>query len=214
MFTQKNRVIGTVVALLAFMALIAGLFVSEHLHDHKKIDPNSFHGTLLEKPREVNRFALTGIDNQPFTNESLHGNWTMLFFGFTNCGYICPTTMAELNKMYRLLEEKKVNPLPKVVLISIDPDRDEQDKLRAYVKAFNSNFYAARGEDNAIKEMTHEMGIAYTKIALQGAGSEENYDMQHSGAVMLFNPKGELSAFFTTPHQANFLAKDYQLLVS
>jgi protein SCO1/2 len=214
MLTQKKRVTRTVVVLLAFMALIAGLFVSQHLHGNKKIDPSEFHGTLLEKPREVNQFALTGIDNQPFTNESLRGHWTMVFFGFTNCGFICPTTMAELNKMYRILEEKHTNPLPRVVMISVDPERDNEDKLGAYVTAFNPHFYGARGDDKVIREMTREMGIAYTKIALPSSGNEENYDMQHSGAVMLFNPKGELSAFFTTPHQARFLAKDYRLLVS
>ncbi|CDZ77510.1 BsSco [Legionella massiliensis] len=214
MLTQKNQVTKTVIVLIAFMALIAGLFVSQHLHGKKKIDPNKFHGTLLEKPREIEQFALTGIDSQPFTNTSLEGQWTMIFFGFTNCGFICPTTMAELNKMYRILEEKKVDPLPRIVMISVDPDRDNQEKLNAYVRAFNPNFYGARGEDAIVRQMTREMGIAYTRIALSRTGNEENYDMQHSGALMLFNPKGELSAFFTTPHQATFLAKDYQLLVS
>jgi protein SCO1/2 len=58
------------------------------------------------------------------------------------------------------------------------------------------------------------MGIAYAKIALPSSAEGENYDMQHSGAIMLFNPQGELAAFFTTPHQATLLAKDYRLLVT
>jgi protein SCO1/2 len=214
MSTQKNRVTSTVIVLLVFMALIAGLFVSQHLHSKKKVDLSEFNGTLLQKPRGVNQFALTGIDNQPFTNESLKGQWTMVFFGFTNCGFVCPTTMAELAKMYRILEEMKVKPLPKVVMISIDPERDNPEKLNSYVKAFHSHFYGARGGEDVVRGMTKEMGIAYTKIALSASADKESYDMQHSGAVILFNPKGELSAFFTTPHQAGLLAKDYSLLVS
>ncbi len=214
MSTRKNRVTSTVIILIVFMALIAGLFVSEQFHKKKKVDYSEFNGTLLHKPREIKQFALTGIDNKPFSSENLKGQWTMVFFGFTNCGFVCPTTMAELAKMYSLLEKNHVSPLPRVVMISIDPERDNQEKLKAYVRAFNRNFYGARGSMDIVSEMTKEMGIAYTKIALPAKANAENYDMQHSGAVVLFNPEGELSAFFTTPHQAGLLAKDYQLLVS
>lgn len=115
--------------------------------------------------------------------------------------------MAELAKMYRILEEKKVALLPRVVMISIDPERDDQTKLAAYVKAFSPHFYAARGDEEVVKEMTREMGIAYIKVALPTAAKEANYDMQHSGAIILFNPEGKLTAFFTTPHEAALLAK-------
>lgn len=214
MSTQKNRITSTVIVLLVVMSLIAGLFVSQHLHNKKKVDLSQFNGTLLHKPREINQFTLTGIDGQTFTNENLQGQWTMVFFGFTNCGFVCPTTMGELAKMYRILEESKASPLPQVVMITIDPDRDSQDKLNSYVRAFNSHFYGARGSVEMVKDMTKEMGIAYTKIALSASADGDNYDMQHSGAVMLFNPRGELNAFFTTPHHAGLLAKDYRLLIS
>lgn len=214
MSAKKNRITLTVAALLACVVIMAGLFISQHVHLKKRIDPSRFHGTLLEKPRAVNQFTLTGIDNQSFDNESLHGQWTMVFFGFTSCGYLCPTTMAELAKMYHILEEKGVKPLPNVVMISIDPDRDSLDKLDHYVKAFNPHFYGARGSDESVKKMAREMGIAYAKVTLPHAKDPESYDVQHSGAVMLFNPQGKLSAFFTSPHQADFLAKDYSTLVS
>ncbi|CEK11438.1 SCO family protein [Legionella hackeliae] len=199
---------------LALVAILGGVLVAQHVNAGKKIDPEQFNGTFLETPREINQFALTGIDNQPFNNQSLKGQWTMVFFGFTNCGYLCPTTMSELAKMYRTLEEEGIQPLPRVVMISIDPERDNLEKLDHYVKAFNPHFYGARGTDEIVKQMTHEMGVAYAKIAIPNSNDPNNYDVQHSGAVMLFNPQGELNAFFTTPHQANLLAKDYQLLVS
>jgi protein SCO1 len=211
---KKNRVKLTVILLLAFAALITGLFISQKVNGKKEIDLSQFHGTLLHQPREIEQFALTGIDNSRFDNQSLQGEWTMVFFGFTNCGYLCPTTMAELAKMYRVLENKGVKPLPRVVLISIDPERDTLEKLKSYTTAFNSHFYAARGDDADVRKMTREMGIAYGKVAIPTAADPNNYDVQHSGAVMLFNPQGQLNAFFTTPHQAQLLAEDYQLLVS
>lgn len=212
MSVNKRGIRLTVVALLGFAALISGLFVAQHVHQSKKINPDDFHGTLLEAPREINAFAMTGTDGKPFTNASLKGQWTLVFFGFTNCGYLCPTTMGELGKVYRKLEAEAVKPLPRVVMISVDPDRDTLEKLANYVKTFDVHFYGARGDEASVRNMTRELGIAYAKVDLPNA-EKNNYDMQHSGALMLFNPEGQLTAFFTTPHQTDLLVKDYQLLV-
>ena len=213
MLDTNKRIRLTVVVLLAVVALVAGLFVSNNVHVNKKIDLSEFHGTYLSQPREINHFALTGIDDKPFTNANLQGQWTMVFFGFTNCGYLCPTAMAELAKMYNLLAAKGIKTLPHVVMISVDPQRDSLDKLKKYVTAFNPNFYGATGNDEAIKSLTQEMGIAYTKVAIPKKEDVQNYDMEHTGTVILFNPQGELNAFFTTPHNAELLAKDYQMIL-
>lgn len=204
----------TVVILLALAGLFSGIFVGQHMHFKKKIDVTKFHGTYLDNPRTVNQFSLNGIDDKSFDNSSLQGQWTVIFFGFTNCGYLCPTTMAELGKMYRLLETQGVKDLPHVVMITIDPERDDQEKLKNYVTSFHPAFYGARGEETSIKAMTREMGIAYAKVLDKDSKDTNNYDVQHSGALMLFNPQGELNAFFTTPHHADLLAKDYILLIS
>lgn len=211
----KTKGVGiTVAILLAVAGLFLGIFVSQHLQKSSQIDMAQFHGTYLEHPRTVNQFSLEGIDKLPFENSSLQGHWTLVFFGFTQCGYVCPTTMAELSKMYKILEEKKVKHLPQVVMISVDPQRDTLDRLKSYVRSFHSSFYGATGQEQAIQLITQELGIAYAKIISRTDNSSQHYDIQHSGAVMLFNPQGELNAFFTTPHQADLLAKDYMMLVS
>lgn len=204
----------TVFIVLAIGALVTGVFVSQHMQSNKKIDIAQFHGTYLEHPRAINEFALTGMDEKPFNNMSLNGKWTVVFFGFTGCGYLCPTTMAELGKMYRILQEKHTKDLPHVVMISIDPQRDSFDKLSHYVTSFNPAFYGAGGTEKQIEAMTREMGVAYAKVANANSPDPQNYDIQHSGALMLFNPQGQLNAFFTTPHHAELLARDYILLVS
>lgn len=214
MSLKAKSVTFTVVVLLALAGLFSGIFVGQHIHFKKKIDTSTFNGTYLENPRQVNQFSLTGIDEKSFNNKNLKANWTLMFFGFTSCGYVCPTTMAELSKMYRLLEEKGVKNLPRIVMVSIDPERDSPEKLRNYVTSFHPAFYGALGEEDSIKSMTREMGIAYAKVIEKGTNDPNNYDIQHSGALMLFNPNGELNAFFTSPHHADLLAKDYMLLAS
>ena len=207
---KKNRVVITVALLLAAIALFLGLFVAQQRHK----DMSAFQGTLLKKPRALKPFALTQTDGVLFNNARLQGHWTLMFFGFTRCGSICPITMHQLAKTYRLLEERGVKPLPQVVMVSVDPERDNLETLKRYVTAFNPHFYGARGDEPAIVALTKEMGIAYAKVTLKNDADKEHYDIEHTGTVMLLNPQGELNGFFTSPQLADALAKDYQLLVS
>ena len=142
----KNKKIISLVLIVAVVAFISGLYISEHKGWHKKMDQSQFHGTFLDKPRAMQPFELTGIDDTPFTQKNLQGQWTLMFFGFTHCGGVCPTTMAELAKTYQLLEKKRIEPLPRVVMVSLDPERDDLNTLARYVRAFNSHFYGARGK--------------------------------------------------------------------
>lgn len=214
--TSKNKKkIGILaIILLALSCLIAGFYTYQFWIYKPKINRTNFHGTYLEHPRPINKFSLDGIDKKTFNNASMHNRWTIVFFGFTSCGYLCPTTMAELGKMYRILEHKKIVNLPQIVMISIDPERDDQVKLAHYVHSFHPQFYGALGDEKTIMAMTREMGVAYTKVYDKKNSDSQNYDVQHSGALMLFNPYGELNAFFTTPHHADLLARDYMLLIS
>ncbi len=211
---KKNRMMTTVVVLLAVVGLSLGLFVSQYVHQPTKVDGSEFHGTWLDKPRDVSAFNLMGTDGA-FTNASLEHHWTMMFFGFTTCPSICPTTMVELEKMVHLLEEQGVKPLPQVVLVSLDSKRDTAEKLNQYVTAFNPHFLGARSEnEEEVKAMAQEMGVAYTKVNVSGDESNKDYSIEHTGTVMLFNPQGKLCAFFTMPHQATLLAEDYRRAIS
>ncbi len=207
---SKSGIYKTVMCLLVVMAFMAGLYVAQHLHSPKNLD--NFHGTLLDRPRSVTQFELVGTDNHPYTNVSMRGHWTMMFFGFTHCGYMCPTTMAELGKMYRLLQEKNATVLPQVVMVSLDPKRDDLVRLGQYVQAFDQHFYGARGDQDMIKHLSHDLGIAYTKVTRPADSQSPEDDIEHTGAIMLFNPQGDLVAFFTNPHQAANLADDFLLL--
>ena len=200
--------------LLVFVTIAAfglGLFAFQHFFVKKKIALDALHATLLEDSRPIPAFSLTGLDHQPFDNKSLSGHWTMMFFGFTHCGYMCPTTMAELGKMYRILQRDEQGDLPLVVMITVDPKRDSLERVEHYVQAFDPHFYGARGLAKSLHSMTKDLGIAYMSVPRKGAQGEDN-DIEHTGSILLFNPQGELAAFFTTPHQGAQLARDYRVI--
>lgn len=211
MLSQKKRIMTTVVVLWGVVGIILGVFVSQYLRNPQARPTQSFHGTWLENPRTVSSFSFQTTDGHPFDNARLKNHWTMLFFGFTSCPSICPVTMAELGKMYRILESQGVEKLPEVVLISLDPKRDSLEVVQRYVQAFHPHFLGAKGVDErSVKAFAREMGIAYTKVATTKVGDTENYTIEHTGTVMLLNPEGQLRAFFTMPHKAEDLALDYQ----
>ncbi len=199
---------------LVLTGILVGSVYSKHSAALKKqAVQNAFHGTLLTEPRPVNAFALTATSGEPFSETNLKNHWTMMFFGFTHCGFVCPTTMSELAKMYRILEGEHVAPLPQVIMVSIDPERDDLAKLRKYVTAFHPNFQGARGSEEMTRAMTKALGIAYAKTSVDPNSPAKQDDIEHTGAVMMFNPDGDLAAFFTGPHQAKNLAEDYRLMV-
>ena len=211
---NKKKALVIIAALSLMLAgVLADIFYSKHQEVKKLAARAQFHGTLLDTPRPVKAFNLLGTDGIPFNQGSLRDQWTMVFFGFTRCGFVCPTTMAELGKMYRVLEEKHVSPLPRVVMISIDPARDDLAGLRKYVTAFHPDFYGARGSEKMTQAMTKSLGIAYAKVAANPNAPAPGDDIEHTGALMLFNPAGKLTAFFTSPHQAQALSDDYSWLI-
>lgn len=212
MALAKRNLRLTVVGLCAFVGLIAGLFVSLNWKTTKEIDLSQFEGTILHSPREINTFSLTKTDGSLYSADHLKGQWTLMFFGFTSCGSICPVTMSELAKTYKLLLQENIKPLPQVVMVSLDPQRDSLDKLNAYVHAYHRDFYGARGSLKAVKKMAQDLGVLYEK-SIPSLQLPENYNIQHSGTIMIFNPKGQLAGFFTMPHKAKSIVKDYKLLI-
>ena len=161
-------------------------------YGNKRVDPDQFHGTLLTTPREIQAFSLTGIDGKTFDQNSLKGHWSILFFGFTRCGSMCPTAMGELAKMYRHLVDARIEPKPLVVMITIDPKRDTLDKLKQYVHVFHPDFFGARAPSSALKTLTKELGIAYTTVTRTSSLERSYEDIEHTGAFLFFNPRGQL----------------------
>jgi protein SCO1/2 len=212
MQNKQRGLMKTLIVLLAVVGLVLGLFVYKYAHKSASIVTTQFHGTWLEQPRTVSPFDLAGSKG-PFNNASLIHHWTIMFFGFTTCPTICPTTMAELSQMMNVLKAQGVTPLPQVILVSLDPKRDTVSRLQHYVTTFNPDFIGARGANEAmVKALAKEMGVAYTKIA--SPRNQKDYNIEHTGTLMLFDPKGELTAFFTMPHKASLLAQDYQSAIA
>lgn len=164
--------------------------------------------TVLNNPRMVHPFELKDDSGAAFTEANLKKQWSILFFGFTKCPMMCPTAMAELGKVYQLLQMQGVKHLPQVIMISIDPNNDTVADMRRYVKKFDPHFIGLTGEENQVKKLTQELGIVY--LAADKESAEAMGAIDHSGTFVLINPNGEAQAFFSFPHDAQKIAGDYR----
>lgn len=199
--------------ILVVCAVSLGI-VARHLLIKPSPEPEISHGTILSQPRPLPEFSLEGTAGYPINNQHLQGHWTFLFMGFSHCASICPLTMAELAKMMGLIAQDSSLPFPWVVMITLDPQRDSLERMHDYVRSFNPHFLGARGSEEEVKKLAHFLGIAYTQIKSNANNHANDYSIEHSGAIMLLNPSGDLVAFFTPPHHANSLVKDYQQIIT
>jgi len=152
-------------------------------------------------------FALTGTDGKPYTLENLKGKVTIVLFGFTQCPDVCPSALAELAQVMKLLggEAKRAQ----VVLITVDPERDTQDVLRAYVTGFDPQFLGLTGTLEQIKKAAASFKVYYAKTA----GVQGNYSMDHSASFYLMDAQGESRVLLNNSIGAAAIAHDVQRLL-
>jgi len=206
--TSSKRMLIINAIVLPILVLGIGMWLSTKIHRSNQ-PPVLKAGTMLKEPVVLQPFTLIDENGQPFTNASLKGHWSMIFFGFTNCPMVCPTTLTQLNNAYKILEKIDDKRLPKVVFISVDPERDTPRKIKAYLAKLNPAFTGATGKQKNLDKLTSSLGIMYAKAM---KSNEINYNISHSGVILVTNPDGNWVAVLSTPHDGKIIAKDILIL--
>jgi protein SCO1/2 len=168
--------------------------------------------TVLPKPVEIAPFLLTDHRGQAFTEETLKGRWTLLFFGYTSCPDVCPATLAVITQASRLLGDPSSRMHPRVVFVSVDPERDTPQRLAEYVAYFSPDFIGATGSEAQLQALTRPLGIAYLRSSVGAPGG--GYLVDHSATILLLDPQGRLRALTSPPHDAAAIARDFQRIVA
>ncbi len=194
--TQAANIRRTVALLLVFMlVLVAGFVYRQGLPrgmTEAELKANGFY--LLETPRRFEELRLTDHHGEPFVRSSLEGQWSLVFFGFTFCPDICPTTMALLNEFVGALDASERDNT-QVVMVTVDPARDTVAKLAEYVPFFNPEFIGVTGDFLDLHRFATALNTPFRKVP----GQTENYLVDHGANVALINPRGDYHGFFKTP---------------
>lgn len=204
MAEEKRQGSWLVICFFAILALTLGFWLQTHAE--KKRFFQSPYSSTLSVSIPLKAFHLMDDEGKSFTNNNLMGHWSLLFFGYSSCPDLCPTTLTKLNKAYQILQASNTHMAPQVIFITIDPKRDTPKELQQYLNKFNKNFIGVTGSEKEITNLTKSIGIAYLKIAK----SKKNYDFQHSGIIIVINPNGEWVAIMHIPPTGREIAKDFQ----
>jgi len=192
----------TGIILTGFVALLLGgyfsvfgpgLPVSRNEHD-----PN-IEGFLWPKQKILTEFELVDHNNQPYRLERLKDKWRFVFFGYTNCPDICPTTMRTIRKIRKRIIDQVPDRREEIgfVFISVDGERDTPRHLNTYLNFFGDYFEGATGNKQQINKLTSQLGIPYSID--EHALGETDYRVGHSGAIFLISPQGSLASIYQPP---------------
>ncbi|MCP4467780.1 MAG: SCO family protein [Halieaceae bacterium] len=205
--SQRSNIRMTVFILLGIMMLFVGGFVLRvTLPQEMSATELKSNGLYLhDTPRSLGQFQLVNQKGEAFVPGSLQGRWSLLFFGFTYCPDVCPTTMAFLdNFVAGLDEDERLD--TQVVMVSVDPARDTVEQLATYVPFFNPTFTGVTGEFLDIHRFATALNTPFRKVA----GSGDDYQVDHSANVVLINPKGDYHGFFKAPLDREKMMKTYR----
>ncbi len=193
---QSRGIKLTVLAIVLFMTVVVAGFVyriqQPRVMTSTEMKINGLY--LLDIPRKIDEIQLKDHRGEAFTNEQLRGQWTLVFFGYTYCPDVCPTTMTFLNEFMELLEGTEAEDT-EVVMVTVDPARDTQAQLASYVPYFNTDFTGVTGQFLDIHRFATGLNTPFRKVPGQG----ENYQVDHSANVVLINPRGDYHGFFKAP---------------
>ncbi|MBT8087211.1 MAG: SCO family protein [Gammaproteobacteria bacterium] len=193
-----------IIALLLAAALLAGLFVA--MRSSTPAEPVA--AFVLPAPLPLPEFSLVDQFDNEVNAETFEKRWHLVFFGFTHCPDICPATLQILAAARARLAENGHAPLPRIVLVSVDPERDTPAQIGKYVGYFGDDNLGVTGSLDELLKLTSALGIYFEKQA----GDNDNYAVDHSAAVLLFNPAGRFHALFSGPHKVDDYVHDIPLI--
>lgn len=194
-----------IIAAVLGMALAAGIFLA--LRSPTPAVPQ--HATILQPPAELPAFDLVDHDAIAVDRTVFEGQWDLVFFGFTRCPDICPVTLQVLAAAKAQLEDLGQAPLPRIVLVSVDPERDTPEVMKQYVGYFGDGHLGITGGLAEIRKLTDGLGIYFRKQAT----GDDDYTVDHSAAVLAVDPAGRFSAVFGGQHVIDNFVNDIPIIM-
>jgi protein SCO1/2 len=210
--------------LVGLLLIITGLTTGCNPSDKKAVTESA---TLLPKAKQIESFNLIhhaqGQSSGKFNKESIMDNWSMFFFGYTRCPDICPTALYMMSTMMRQIEDNPtaVKQIPQIVFVSVDPQQDKPEALQEFVSFFHPAIIGTTGEQSVVDKLVREVGAIYQRVYYlnENVVVFENQDsipeqlknaylIDHSAAIYLFNPDGDLHAIFPMPHEPEVMIRD------
>jgi len=162
---------------------------------------------VFEPPRAAPEFSLRGSDGAELTLARYRGKVVLMSFGYTHCAAVCPVTLATLAEARKSLGNAA--DAVQVIFVTVDPERDDAARMKAYMAAFDASFVGATGSTDALSAMRRSYGVTARK-----QGTSDGYVMDHSSSIYLIDRTGKLRAQMPYGHSAGDFVHDVKLLLA
>ncbi len=195
------------IAVVLGAAMAAGTWMAMNI---QRTAPAPTTATVLPSPANMPVFSLLDHEGRRIDQNIFVGQWDLVFFGFTTCPDICPLTLQTLSAARRQLKDVGQAPLPRIVLVSVDPERDTPAVLAKYIAAYGDTTLGITGELGELRKLTGGLGIFFEKNT--GAGG--SYSVDHSAVVIVVDPAGRFHSLFSGPHVIENYVHDLPLIMA
>ncbi|MET1023486.1 MAG: SCO family protein [Pseudoxanthomonas sp.] len=208
---MPKRTLG--VLLLIAIAAVLGVLAANKLLGPSKAGnaqwPATQAVTLLPSPRTLPDFSLRQSDGTQLTAGELRGHWTLVFLGFTYCPDVCPTTLAQLAQAQKQWSGLSDTLRPRVLFVSVDPERDTPMKVGEYAHAFHKDSLAATADIPTLEAFATSLMLVFGKAP--GEHFKENpqdYSMDHSAQIVVLDPQARLAGLIQPPFNPQLIGQD------
>jgi len=168
--------------------------------------------TLFPQSRVLPDFNLRQSDGTALVPGELKGHWTLVFLGFTHCPDVCPTTLAQLaqaQKQWRTLPDST---RPRVLFVSVDPDRDTPDRIGEYAHGFDPDSLAATADVPALEAFARSLSLVFAKSPAPEGAPADQYSVDHSAAIAVLDPQARMAGVIQPPLVPQAIAADMTAL--
>jgi len=189
----------------AFLMVMVGIMalVALGVWGLRQLRPPVFHGQILQSSEPVADFALKAHTGQQVRLSDWRGRWVALYFGYTFCPDVCPTTLAQLAQARRRLGADAAR--VQVIMVTVDPERDTPERLAAYMSAFDPTFVGLTGTPAEIAAVAGPLGVYFARQEVKGAAG---YLVDHTASVLLLDPEGRLRLIWPPNTSPELMAED------
>ncbi|MEH6422353.1 SCO family protein [Pseudomonas sp. CGJS7] len=204
----------TAIVLVAALAAALGLWASQKFFaaPPRPNLPQTQAVRLFDPPRTLPAFSLRQSDGTQLIPGELKGHWTLVFLGFTHCPDVCPTTLAQMSVAQKTWEAIPEASRPRVLFVSVDPERDTPDKIGEYAHGFHKDTLAATADVPALEDFAKSLSMVFAKVPAPDGAPADQYTMDHSASMAVLDPQGRMAGLVRPPFDPNVIAKDMAAL--
>lgn len=204
---MRNRVLLLVSAVLVAGGL--GLGLSRHVFmPPSAAAPELAAVHLMSPPRDLPAFSLRQSDGTALVNGELKGHWTLIYLGFTHCPDVCPTTLGNLAQAQKQWQTLPESVRPRLLFISVDPDRDTPDRVGEYAHAFHRDTLAATADTPTLERFARSISLVFQKIPAAAGAPADSYAVDHSATLIALDAQARMAAIIQPPFDARAIAAD------